>query len=153
MAKPARQTFLPALGKMVVTSGKIYRITEVLDLETVIGLDVESARSCTLRIADLAPAVDGTVMVRDLDTIADEDWKTAQSRYAAIQPLLDRFDVGRREVEARSQEVGINFTTLYRWLKLYRDAGTLDGLMPQMKYVAPLLAMSHGRTEFCFPFG
>ncbi|MDA8152965.1 MAG: DDE-type integrase/transposase/recombinase [Acidithiobacillus sp.] len=74
-------------------------------------------------------------MVRDLDTIADEDWKTAQSRYAAIQPLLDRFDVGRREVEARSQEVGINFTTLYRWLKLYRDAGTLDGLMPEKRGV------------------
>jgi putative transposase len=120
---------------MVVTSGKIYRITEVLDLETVIGLDVESARSCTLRIADLAPAVGGTVMVRDLDTVADEDWKTAQSRYAAIQPLLDRFDVGRREVEARAQEVGINFTTLYRWLKLYRDAGTLDGLMPEKRGV------------------
>ncbi|MBU2720451.1 DDE-type integrase/transposase/recombinase [Acidithiobacillus ferridurans] len=135
MAKPARQTFLPAPGKMVMTSGKIYRITEVLDLETVIGLDVESARSCTLRIADLAPAADGTVMVRDLDTIADEDWKTAQSRYAAIQPLLDRFDVGRREVEARAQEVGINFTTLYRWLKLYRDAGTLDGLMPEKRGV------------------
>ncbi len=118
-----------------MTSGKIYRITEVLDLETVIGLDVESARSCTLRIADLAPAVGGTVMVRDLDTIADEDWKTAQSRYAAIQPLLDRFDVGRREVEARAQEVGINFTTLYRWLKLYRDAGTLDGLMPEKRGV------------------
>jgi len=107
----------------------------VLDLETVIGLDVESARSCTLRIADLAPAVGGTVMVRDLDTVADEDWKTAQSRYAAIQPLLDRFDVGRREVEARAQEVGINFTTLYRWLKLYRDAGTLDGLMPEKRGV------------------
>lgn len=135
MTKPARQTFLPAPGKMVVTSGKIYRITEVLDLETVIGLDVESARSRTLRIADLAPAVGGTVMVRDLDTVADEDWKTAQSRYAAIQPLLDRFDVGRREVEARAQEVGINFTTLYRWLKLYRDAGTLDGLMPEKRGV------------------
>jgi putative transposase len=135
MAKPARQTFLPASGTMVVASGKVYRITEVLDSETVIGMDVESGRSCALRIADLAPAVDGTVMVRDLDTIADEDWKTAQSRYAAIQPLLDRFDVGRREVEARSQEVGINFTTLYRWLKLYRDAGTLDGLMPEKRGV------------------
>ncbi len=120
---------------MAVSDGAVYRITEVIDFETIIGTDVESGRSASLRIADLAPVVDGSKKVQDIDSIADEYWKIAQERHAAIQPLIGQFDVGRREVEARAQEVGVNFTTLYRWLKRYRDAGTLDSLMPEKRGV------------------
>lgn len=135
MRDTGRQTFRPIPGTMAVSDGNIYRITEVLDFDTAIGIDVESGRSTSLRITDLAPVVDGSIKVQDIDSIADENWKIAQERYAAIQPLVDRFDAGRREVEARAQEVGINFTTLYRWLKRYRDAGTLDSLMPEKRGV------------------
>ncbi|MDA8152403.1 MAG: DDE-type integrase/transposase/recombinase [Acidithiobacillus sp.] len=135
MRDSGRQTFRPIPGSMAVSDGAVYRITEVIDFETIIGTDVESGRSASLRIADLAPVVNGSKKVQDIDSIADENWKIAQERHAAIQPLVDRFDVGRREVEARAQEVGVNFTTLYRWLKRYRDAGTLDSLMPEKRGV------------------
>lgn len=133
MNKPGRQIFHPLPGTMVVSGERIYRITEVLDLETVIGVDVETVRNCSLRISDLKPVMDDAVKVQDLETIADEDWKIAQKRFAAIQPLIDRFDVGRREVDARAQELGVGFSTLYCWLKRYRNAGTLDGLMPEKR--------------------
>ncbi|MBE7566258.1 Mu transposase C-terminal domain-containing protein [Acidithiobacillus sp. HP-11] len=135
MRDSGRQTFRPIPGSMAVSDGAVYRITEVIDFETIIGTDVESGRSASLRIADLAPVVDGSKKVQDIDSIADENWKIAQERHAAIQPLIGQFDVGRREVEARAQEVGVNFTTLYRWLKRYRDAGTLDSLMPEKRGV------------------
>ncbi|WP_051690694.1 DDE-type integrase/transposase/recombinase, partial [Acidithiobacillus thiooxidans] len=135
MRDSGRQTIRPIPGSMAVSDGAVYRITEVIDFETIIGTDVESGRSASLRIADLAPVVDGSKKVQDIDSIADEYWKIAQERHAAIQPLIGQFDVGRREVEARAQEVGVNFTTLYRWLKRYRDAGTLDSLMPEKRGV------------------
>ncbi len=135
MRNKGRQTFRPIPGTMAVSGGHVYRITEVIDFDTAIGMDVESGRSTSLSIADLAPVVDGSIKVQDIDSIADENWKVAQERHAAIQPLVDRFDVGRREVEARAQEVGVNFTTLYRWLKRYRDAETLDSLMPEKRGV------------------
>jgi putative transposase len=135
MRNTGRQTFRPIPGTMAVSGGHVYRITEVIDFDTAIGMDVESGRSTSLSIADLAPVVDGSIKVQDIDSIADENWKVAQERHAAIQPLVDRFDVGRREVEARAQEVGVNFTTLYRWLKRYRDAGTLDSLIPEKRGV------------------
>src|ERR1019366_1277978 len=87
--EPVRKRVDIQAGGLVQHGDSIYRITEVLDFDSIIGVEVETGRSTPLRINELSPVVaDNAQATEDIDEIADEDWKIAQQRYAAIKPLL-----------------------------------------------------------------
>ena len=56
-----RQHLQIMVGEQVQKDGTVYRISQVLDFETVIVIAVESGRSCPLRIKELAPLNSGSV--------------------------------------------------------------------------------------------
>lgn len=118
-------------GALVRHAEGVFRITEVLDFSTVVATAVESGRTKVLRVGELmavesAPAVASDV---DIDSIAEEDWRVAQARYEAIQPLLE-IEQSRSVVEARAAEVDVNPATLYRWLSRYRSMDAISALIP-----------------------
>lgn len=118
-------------GALVRHAEGVFRITEVLDFSTVVATAVESGRTKVLRVGELmavesAPAVASDV---DIDSIAEEDWRVAQVRYEAIQPLLE-IEQSRSAVEARAAEVDVNPATLYRWLSRYRSMDAISALIP-----------------------
>ena len=39
----------------------------------------------------------------------------------------------RKEIEEHAKEIGIHFTTLYRWLSGYKSTGTVTGLLSQKR--------------------
>jgi putative transposase len=121
-------------GECVRKGDVILRITQILDFDAVMGVEVESGRSVLLSVAELRP-VDGDASAfrGDLEEIADEDWKEAERRYAAIAPLVDRRIVGRDDALKRAEECGIDVATLYRWLKRYRSVGSVLALIPQKR--------------------
>ena len=122
------------VGAYVKHVDQVYRITEVLDFGTLVGVNTETGRSAVLRIGELQPVIDATAALlaadsQDLDEIGDDSWRIAQSRYAAIKPLLTGI-LTRRDVEQRASEVGVDVTTLYRWMKRYNSLGVLSALIP-----------------------
>lgn len=125
------------IDSMVTYSDHVYRVSQVLDFKTVIGIDVESGRAAALPIAALKPVprekVDGLYVNYDIGMIAAEEWATAQARFAAIQPLLGNVVVGRKEVEKRAKEINVGVATLYRWLERYRTWGELLALIPRKR--------------------
>lgn len=123
------------VGSFVRSGDAIYRIAQVLDFESVIGINVESGRSTPLRIGDLRPAESETPepFTVDISEIADEDWKIAEQRFAAIKPLVNALMPGRAEVELRAKEVGVDTSTLYRWLNRYKACGIISALIPQRR--------------------
>ena len=132
--QPVRDRVEVSAGSLVRRGDKVFRIAQVLDFESLIGVDVETGRSASLRIGDLRSVTrqgEGTLAVnQDIAEIADEDWRVAQRRLAAIKPLLDRIQVGRDDVEARGKEVGVDPATLYRWLQRYNAYGVTTALIP-----------------------
>ena len=126
-----------SVGSFVKSKGAIYRIEQVLDFESLIGVETLSGRSAALRITELqplnhdqsAPAASSF----DLDAIADERWQIAEQRYAAIKPLIDNPFGGRAQANARAQELGIDAATLYRWVKRYRAFDTVAALVPNKR--------------------
>lgn len=131
---PIRQKVDIQVGNFVKSAGRIYRIEQVLDFQSVIGVEVESGRSATLCIQDLRP-VDQTLVpsTGDLSDIADEDWRVIEKRYAAIYPLLNIGVIGRSTVAKRAEEVGVDTATLYRWLQSYNAYGSTTALIPQKR--------------------
>jgi len=131
---PSRQRLVLRIGEYVRKGDAVFRITQILDFDSVIAVDVVSGKSELLSIADLRSAdADIPAFRGDLEEIADEDWKEARRRYAAIAPLVDRRIIGRDDAVKRAEEVGIDVATLYRWLKRYRSVGSVLALIPQKR--------------------
>lgn len=134
--EPNRRRLVIDVGMLVETGNSVYRVVQLLDFESVIGIDVETGRSRPLRIGELRALAGDTQALpppatqEDLDEIADADWRIAQQRYAAIKPLIGKYVVGRDEAERRAKEVNVNAATLYRWLQRFNSCGTVTALIP-----------------------
>lgn len=135
--EPVRDRVDVSVGMLVRRGDDVYRIAQVLDFESLIGVDVATGRSASLRLGDLRPlSRDGQgALPSDVDMaeIADEDWRIAQERLAAIKPLLGRMHIGREDVELRGAELGVDPATLYRWLQRYNAYGVATALIPQKR--------------------
>lgn len=127
-----RQQVMVVAGEYVQKGETVYRITEVLDFATVIGVAVESGRSSSLPIAELMPIDNASNRpAPDLTDIGDADWHEAERRFSIIQPLVDQCMIGRGVVNARAKETGVDTATVYRWLQRYRATGSVLTLIPQ----------------------
>lgn len=116
------------IGEIVACEDSHYTIVEHLDFDSIIGKNVETGRAEVLGIKKLRSVKKDPSINVDIESIADKDWKSAQKRYAAIKPLLKN-GYSRDDVIKRSEEVGVSFPTLYRWIKKYNNAGSFSGLL------------------------
>lgn len=131
---PSRKRIDVKVRAYVSKADVIYRITEVLDFNTVIGVAVESGRSTPLAISDLRSVVqDIPEHTRDLAEIADDDWKEAQRRLDIIRPFIGQVSIKRSEVEACAKATGHGHATIYRWIERYRGTGSPMSLIPQKR--------------------
>jgi len=129
---PSRMRIDLRSGALVRHSDGVFRINEILDFDSVVATAVETGRTKVLRVGELmavesAPPV---ASAEDIDSIAEEDWRVAQTRYEAIRPLLDSPDQSRSSVEARASAIEVNPATLYRWLSRYRSLDAISALIP-----------------------
>lgn len=135
--EPVRERVDIDVGALVRRGESVFRITQLLDFATLIGVEVETGRATSLRIGDLRPlprsADDVPNANIDVAEIADEDWRIAQQRLSAIKPFLNRGHVGRGEVETRGKELNIDTATLYRWLQRYNACGVVTSLIPRKR--------------------
>lgn len=119
---------------------RVFRIAQVLKFDSVMGIDVGSGRSAVLAISELEPADENLLPSTHTslpEISADEDWREAQRRYAAIHTLIDRDVHGLQVPERLSKEFGVDVATLSHWLDLYRLTGSVLALAPQKRSRKP----------------
>jgi len=131
--QPQRQSVIVDIGAVVQRGKSVFKIIQVLDFESVIGADLYTGRTSHLRVGELRPVIDAGIEHIELSEIADDDWKIAQKRFAAISPLAGKMTIGREDAVARAQEVSVNVATLYRWLKKYNATGSVTALIPRRR--------------------
>ena len=134
--EPLRQRLNIQVGSLVLTGDKIYRISEVLDFDSVVAVEVESGRSSKLRISELRSANDKALPEKnhqDLAEIADDDWRIAEQRFAAIKPLINESHINRGDVAYHAKAAGVDTATLYRWLERYKTLGVVSALIPRKR--------------------
>ncbi|WP_336693151.1 Mu transposase C-terminal domain-containing protein [Delftia acidovorans] len=119
-------------GVLVRHDTGVFRIAEVLDFNTVTATSVQTGRTSVLLISDLEHVDQDPQPVSDIDinAITETDWRVAQTRMAAIEPLLKTKSPTRAAVEARAQELGVGTATLYRWIGRYRSLDAVSALVP-----------------------
>ncbi len=122
-------------GASVIIEGQRSRITQVMDLETVLVEDVETAKARQVKIQELqpeglSPETPGKAESVELVDITEHEWQRAHERFEIIRPLLDDPDCTRAKVRARAALAGRHPATLYRWLEQYRRGGRVSTLVP-----------------------
>ncbi|MBC17460.1 MAG: transposase [Desulfovibrio sp.] len=134
--EPQRMPVDIKVGNLVICGEQIYRLSEILDFESVIGVEVHSGRSVPLRIGELRALENHEVQTsvnQDIDEITTDDWKIAEERYEKIKPLVEFESPGRKKVNQRAKEVGVHPSTLYRWLNDYQSFGVTSALIPKRR--------------------
>lgn len=124
------------IGELVKQGKAVYKISELLDFGSIIGVCVETGRSRVLRINELQPLDERpclSALTQESNEIADDDWATAQDRLAAIRPLLNQSSLTQKEVESQASKANVHPTTLYRWLKRYNAYSSVAALIPQRR--------------------
>ena len=105
--EPIRQRISVNVGNYLQHGDDVYKITQVLDYDSAIGINVATGRSSQLRIKELRPAnnagEESDHTYQDLEEIADSDWAEAEKRYSAIKPLVNELSPGRAVVAERAQ--------------------------------------------------
>lgn len=77
----------------------------------------------------LEPAPDDAIPGVAFDAYSLKDWNTARRRFKSIEPLLRAARISAEAMLGQAAESGVNVTTLYRWLKQYKQSPTLSSLL------------------------
>ncbi len=133
---PVRPGMLTLLqGGSVYHKGRNYFVTHILDLESILGRDADTGEIQRLPIAELAgaPPSDTAPKRPSLTHIPDDDWQDAQKRFEIIRPLVNHPERTRAMVTSRAAEFNVHTNTVYSWIRLYEESGTLTSLMPKRR--------------------
>jgi len=122
-------------GAFVLKGKTIYRITQIISFDEVIGTNIETGRAEKLLVKDCKAVQSENLdlyahTLKDLGDMNDSDWKIIETRMAAILPLV-KGSLGREGVEAAAKEAGVHYTTLYRWYNAYLESGNITGMLPK----------------------
>lgn len=122
-------------GAYVSIEGQRFRITQAMDLETMLVEDVETGQARQAKMQELQPeGLSPQTPVKaesvELVEITEHDWQQAHERFEIIRPLLEDPDCTRAKVRARAEAAGRHPATLYRWLEQYRRGGRVSTLVP-----------------------
>lgn len=138
MAGISKSFFKAEPGQIVRSGERTYRITHLMSIDSVLAVDIETNESQRLHVDTLRPKPTEEQQKettkesrhRDLALYSEEEWAEAQRRFLAIKPLLENPIRTREDTEAIANKHGIHAATLYKWLKLYQDAGHVSALVP-----------------------
>lgn len=125
----------------VAPDGKTYRLTHVLSVDSVLGVNVVDESACslaadTLRKVSEAPSESVGSSFENPGQInllgySEAEWQEGQRRFQIIKPLLDRDTAPSVEKQAELGQV--NVATVYRWLARYRKTGSVSSLVPDRR--------------------
>lgn len=138
MAGISKSFFKAEPGQVVRSGDRVYKITHLMSIDSVLAVDIETNESQRLHVDTIKPTTADDIphedskesKHRDLALYSDEEWAEAQRRFQAIKPLLENPIRTREDAEAIAQKNGIHAATLYKWLKLYQASGHVSALVP-----------------------
>ncbi|WP_343618405.1 Mu transposase C-terminal domain-containing protein [Ralstonia sp.] len=124
-------------GQQVRAGDRVYTVTHLMSIDSVLASDVETKESRRLRVDELQPFTvdpqherERVSEDKDLALFSNEEWAQAQQRFQAIKPLLENPVRTRQDAEKIAQRHGVHVATLYKWLKQYQSAGHVSALVP-----------------------
>ncbi|MCF6207616.1 MAG: helix-turn-helix domain containing protein, partial [Sulfurovum sp.] len=122
-------------GSLVAYNNEPYRIEHQISPQEVVAIHLKTGHPASLKVSALhAPSdemISADVPQKDLSLIDKDEWATVETRMYGIQPIIA--GKSTEEVQRRADEIGVSFTTLYRWYRGYQNYGGIAGLLPKKR--------------------
>ncbi|MDZ7791863.1 MAG: helix-turn-helix domain-containing protein [Xanthomonadales bacterium] len=123
-------------GALVTAQGRDFQVKQALHLDSVLARDVETGKVEVLSVKDLSVKNESSEPApvnghRDLVEIDREKWELAQERFSVLRPYLEAERPTKELASELAEKADIHVTTFYAWLRCYRDAGHVSGLIPR----------------------
>lgn len=119
-------------GEKVVYNEKEVIITKMNSVDSVTVEEISTGILHTVHVSNLAPIFKRKEKLDDINTLSDDKWLLAQKRFDIIKPILENpgdLDL----VKKVSENNNISPSTLYRWIKLYKEYGTISAILGKPK--------------------
>ncbi|MCG7535804.1 Mu transposase C-terminal domain-containing protein [Pseudoalteromonas sp. OOF1S-7] len=121
------------VGSNVIWRGQSHRITRLINLEYILGLNTSTGELDKIPVAEISLATNENTNPEpkiDLSELTDKEWDCATARLNIIQPLLDLGpECSESDVQKVAKTSNTSQATLYRWLRKYRESGQLSSLI------------------------
>jgi len=120
-------------GETVFVNGELCELVRVLNLEQVIVRSNHDKLKKIVPIEALRQRVTSEIIGRrqqDLEGIPEKQWEIAESRFDAIEPLLNHANRIREMVKERARTLGMSHGPLYHWIRRFESSGLLSSLLP-----------------------
>jgi putative transposase len=119
-------------GEKVIYNDKEVIITKLNTLDTVTIEELSTGINHLVHVRDLKPIFKKKEKLDDINVISEDKWKLAQQRFEIITPILE--NPGNIEIVKKiSTENNISISSLYRYVKLYKDYGTISAILGKPK--------------------
>jgi putative transposase len=127
--------FKLAAGHSYDVHDKPARLRKILGPELVLMEDLKSGETYRIHPCELRPIRQDTANPRlpDLAALTQAEIEQAEQRFAAIKPLLNLPTRTRADVEASARQAGVNYTTLYNWIRSYQQTGHTTSLISEKR--------------------
>ncbi|KIX19898.1 hypothetical protein SY27_15310 [Flavobacterium sp. 316] len=119
-------------GEKVIYENKEVIITRMNTLDTVSIEEISTGISHLVHVSNLKPIFNKKEKLDDINVLSEKKWELAQQRFELIKPIIDNpgnVDLVR-EISKQSKK---SVATLYRWVKLYKDYGTISSILGKPK--------------------
>lgn len=113
---------------MVHYQGQLYQVKSLLDMRRLLIERPEDDSIMVADVADVSPVYDNGRKTPSLESATEEQWETANSRFALLKPILENRSDGEL-VKRIAKENELSPSTLYRWLERYDVTGLVASLM------------------------
>lgn len=121
-------------GALVQKGTQKYRISDIVSFQKAVGTNLDNNRTKLLNIDDLMPIDDPKLekkLSKDDSEVSDQQWQIAQKRFEIISPIVN--SSSRAEIEKIADEQGVHYTTIYNWLREYRNSNSISALLPEKR--------------------
>lgn len=135
------------LGQKVLFKSKIYEVSQILDLKSILARNTHTGIQEKIAISELKfilpvskPSLSISVNPDDnqqieeihLKDVIEKDWEEARRRASSIKRLLELSKITVSDVEKEADFLGVSRATVYRYLNKYLAVGKTSALIPNV---------------------
>ena len=121
----------PITPKSLVSyEGHVYHVKALLDMRRLLIERSEDNHITVVTVEDVLPIYANDAKTPSFELATDEQWATANKRFAILKPVLEKPTDGAL-VKRVAKEHHLSVSTLYRWLERYEATGLVASLMDQ----------------------
>lgn len=117
----------------VLHNNKECIILRIDNLNEVTIQEVNSNKIYTVSISNLKPLTQNFKNdVYEIENLSEKKWEIAQKRFELIKPLINS-KKKKEDVEKIAKSNNISASTIYRWIKLFNENGTVTSILGKEK--------------------